>query len=71
MYNIFQIVNFRNKIFHSATLSLDQKELDHHIDLMIEILQDQNTLAQDTDAQKAVALLKQVSGHFRVFIIIN
>ena len=56
-----QILDFRNKIFHSASLSLTTEELEKYIDLMISVLQDKKQLEQDPQAQTAVLKLEQVN----------
>ena len=55
-----QMLNFRNKIFHSASLSLTTEELEEYIDLMISVLQDKKELEHDPQALTALLKLEQV-----------
>ncbi|XP_053391181.1 uncharacterized protein LOC128554003 [Mercenaria mercenaria] len=55
-----RVLKRRNKIFHSPTMELEDKELNDCIDDIIAILEDDKELKARADAQQAVIKLKQL-----------
>ncbi|XP_060563142.1 uncharacterized protein LOC132722637 isoform X2 [Ruditapes philippinarum] len=59
--NLFSTVRqFRNDIFHSSSMELEESEANSYIDHMIKVLQDGKELLQRSDAQIAVKKLEDL-----------
>ncbi|XP_060556706.1 uncharacterized protein LOC132717290 [Ruditapes philippinarum] len=75
--NLFSKVHqYRNNIFHSSSMELEESEANSYIDDMIAVLKDGKELFQQSDAQIAVKKLQDVSVNnelyqFLVFMELN
>ena len=60
-FSILKVRQYRNEIFHSSSMELEETEANSYIDDMVIVLQDGKELVNHPDAQQAVKNLLEVS----------
>ena len=56
----FQVRDARNKVMHSASMTISQTEFTDFTDAMVDLLEDPGTLVKSKDAQEATRNIRKV-----------